>query len=158
MAEEQKESSGILNKVKEAASVATEKAATLKENIWDDEKAAIVSEFKDQGVEKVKSIFENINSSTVIFDHSGFTLSSLGVTLGIPPDVSASFALKEKINEEARSKVLEEAKDNKIITLILKCLFKAEDFYEKLKMGNFKLGSVDIILGLTPGISIKFIK
>jgi len=53
---------------------------------------------------------------------------------------------------------MEQAKDKKMVKLILKLLFKAGDFYKSIKMGDYGLDGVIISLGLAPGMSISFKK
>jgi hypothetical protein len=57
-----------------------------------------------------------------------------------------------------KNKLLEEVEGRKVLSVILKCLFKAGEFYTSVQFKEFKMGSVDISLSLTPGVSVKFIK
>lgn len=146
----------IIEKVKETAGNLTEKVEELKEDLWGEEQKLIIEEFRDSSVEKVKAMLSNIYNSNDFFDKSGFHLQNLKVSLGLPPVISGQFAITRTITPEERTKLLEEIKDNKMIILIVKCLFKANDFYEKIKFGNYKLSHVEIELGLIPGINMEF--
>lgn len=146
----------IIEKVMETAAAVTEMASDLKEDVWGDEQKLIVEEFKESSIEKVKSMLENINNSNELIDKSGFHLKSLTVSLGIPPKISTEFAVKEKISKDERTKILEEIKDNKMVNLIIICLFKASDYYDKIQFGNYKLSGIKIELGLIPGVNLHF--
>ncbi len=148
----------IFDKVKDSTQSLKNKITELKDNIWDDEQKGIIQEFKDGGATKVKSVLDNMNNSTAVFLKSGYELQNVIVRLGLPPEISASFHYNNKISDEEREQVMESLKDQKIIQLIVSCLLKAGDFYDLVHMGDYKLGAVNITLGLTPGISIQFVK
>ncbi|HMS65307.1 MAG TPA: hypothetical protein PKD83_08665 [Ignavibacteria bacterium] len=146
----------ILEKVIETAGAVTEKVSDLKEDIWGDEQKLIIEEFKDSNVEKIKNLLSSINGSSELFDKSGFHLSFLKVSLGFPPVVTVEFTVKSKITKEERVKLLEETAENKIVRLLMNCLFKASDFYDKIQFGSYKLDIVEIELGLIPGVNLQF--
>jgi hypothetical protein len=148
----------IFDKVKSSTENLKSKITELKDDIWNEEQASIIQEFKDGGTAKVKSVLENMNNSGLLFLKSGYELQTVSVNLGLPPVIIASFHYNNKITDEERAALLEDTKDQKIIQLIIKCLLKAEDFYDLVSVGNYGLGSVNITLGLTPGITINFIK
>lgn len=148
----------IIDKVLDTANTVSEKVSDLKGDIWGDEEKLIMDEFKDSGIDKVKEVLNSLNNSGELFDKSGFHLSSLNVALGIPPVISAGFIVKEKISSDDRIKILAEAENNKIVKILISCLFKASDFYDKIQIGTYKLNSIDIKLGLIPGIALKFSK
>ncbi len=148
----------ILDKVVEKASTLTDKVAEIKEDLWGEEQNLIIEEFRESSANKVKDILTNINNSGDIFDKSGFKLIGINVSLGIPPDISADFKAVKTISNEEREILLNEVKENNIIRLVIRCLFKANDFYDKIKFGNYNLDTVSIRLGLTPGVDMKFTK
>ncbi|MDP4115914.1 MAG: hypothetical protein Q8903_07260 [Bacteroidota bacterium] len=148
----------LFKKVKDSTENLKSKITDLKDDVWNEEQSSIIQEFKDGGTSKVKSVLENINNSGLLFLKSGYELQTVSVNLGIPPVIVASFHYNNKITDEERTQLLEDIKDQKIIQLIIKCLLKAEDFYDLVSLGNYGLGGVNITLGLTPGITINFIK
>ena len=146
----------ILNKVIETASTISEKVDEIKEDIWGEEQKLIIEEFRESGSQKVKDILNNLNNSSELFDRAGFHLSNLNISLGIPPEISSDFKAIKIITMEERETLISEVADNRIVTLVMKCLFKANDFYDKIKFGTYKLDVVNITLGLTPGINMNF--
>ena len=146
----------ILNKVIETASTISEKVDEIKEDIWGEEQKLIIEEFRESSSQKVKDILNNLNNSSELFDRAGFHLSNLNISLGIPPEISSDFKAIKIITMDERETLISEVADNRIVTLVMKCLFKANDFYDKIKFGTYKLDVVNITLGLTPGINMNF--
>lgn len=148
----------ILDKVKDSTQSFKEKIIEFKEDMIGEEQGEIIKEFKDGGVNKVKSVLDNMNNSTAVFLRTGYELKNVTVTLGLPPVITASFHYNNKISDEERAQILEATKEQKIIHILVSCLMKADDFYEMVKMGEYKLGTVTISLGLAPSVSISFVK
>jgi hypothetical protein len=146
----------ILDKAKLSIESAKEKLNTAKENLFDDEKKAIIEQFRDSGQEKIKETLTTFNQYSSLFKEAGYDLSSINASVSIPPDISISFKYLDSAPVEKRDELISKAKENKIAVIILKSLFKASDFSESIKMGNFKLKTINIKLGLIPGISISF--
>ncbi len=148
----------IIDKMKDSTQALKEKIVEFKEDMIGEEQGEIIKEFKDGGVNKVKSVLENMNNSTAVFLRTGYELKNVTVTLGLPPVITASFHYNNKISDDERAQILESTKDQRIINILVSCLLKADDFYEMVKMGDYKLGTVTISLGLAPSVSISFIK
>ena len=151
-----------LSKLKEkaigAAGGLKDKITDLKGNIFGTEEEEIKEEFKETGTSKIQDMLNYITGSTDLINRAGFELSGLGVSIAIAPLIKVSFAYVKKISDEERSGIMEESKEKRIIKILLACLFKASDFVDGIKVGNYKLGGVDISLGLTPGINVTFKK
>lgn len=153
------ESSGsFLDKAKSAVSNVSEKIVEIKDDVIGDEQKAIMDEFKETSIGKVKQVMEEINNSLGLITKSGYEFKGINVSLGLPPSVSTSFHYKKDISEDEKAALLEEAKEKKFVSMTLKCLFKAGDFYHSIKMGEYTLEGVSITLGLTPGVSVGFKK
>lgn len=148
----------LKEKALEAAGGLKSKISDLKDNIFSKEEEEIKEEFKEPGTSKIQEMLNYITDSTDLINRAGFELSGLGVSIAIAPLIKVSFAFLKKIEEEEREKIMEEVNDKKIIKILLACLFKASDFVDNIKVGNYKLGGVDVSLGLTPGISVTFKK
>ncbi len=147
-------SENILDKAKAAAVSAKDKITDLKENIWDSEKDEIIKEFKERGEGKVKEILEIINKYKSLFSDAGYEVNGVNASLSIPPDISISFKFLGAVDESKRQDILFQASESKIASILLKSLFKASNFAESIKIGDMKLKSISITLGLIPGISV----
>lgn len=148
----------LKEKALEAAGGLKDKISDLKDNIFSSEEEEIKEEFKESGTSKIQEMLNYITDSTDLINRAGFELSGLGVSIAIAPLIKVSFAFLQKISEEERAIIIEESKEKRIIKILLACLFKASDFVDSIKVGNYKLGGVDISLGLTPGINVTFKK
>ena len=151
-------SGGILDIGKEAVTNITEKVIEMKDDMIGDEQSAILSEFKESGLNKIKSSMEEISNSVQLISKSGYDFKKMEVSMGLPPSVSAVFHYNKEITETEKSDLQAEAKDKRIVELILKCLFKANEFYHSANIGNYKVEEVKITLGLSPGMDISFVK
>ncbi len=152
------EPQSLLDKAKSAVTNVQEKIVEMKEDVIGDEQKAIMDEFKESSLAKVKSVMEELNNSLGLITRAGYEFKGINVSLGIPPSVSTSFHYKKDISDEEKAALLEEASDKRFVTMTLKCLFKAGDFYHSIKMGDYILDGVSITLGLTPGVSVGFKK
>jgi hypothetical protein len=148
----------LKEKALEAAGGLKSKISDLKDNIFSSEEEEIKEEFKESGTSKIQEMLNYITDSTDLINRAGFELGGLGVSIAIAPLIKVSFAYVKKISDEEREKISEEAKEKKIMRILLACLFKASDFVDGIKVGNYKLGGVEVSLGLTPGISVIFKK
>jgi len=146
----------IFDKAKASLELAKERLNTAKEILFDDEKKAIIEQFKGSGQEKIKEILTTFNQYSSLFKESGYELGSINASISIPPDISIIFKCLDTVALEKREELLEKAKENKIAVIILISLFKASDYSETIRMGNFKLKTINIKLGLIPGVSISF--
>jgi len=152
------EPQSLLDKARSAVTNVQEKIVEMKEDVIGDEQKAIMDEFRESSLAKVKSVMEELNNSLGIITRSGYEFKGINVSLGIPPSVSTSFHYKKDISDDEKAALLEEAAEKRFVTMTLKCLFKAGDFYHSIKMGDYILDGVSITLGLTPGVSVGFKK
>lgn len=148
----------LISKAKEKASEISEKIMDLKDEIWGDDEADIQEEFKETGKDKLKSLLEYINNSTELIKKSGFELKGLGVSISLAPVITSSFGFIKKINPEEREALLKEASESRILKIIFHALFKANDYFDAIKFSDYKLDTVNITLGLAPGINMTFKK
>src|SRR4030095_13927302 len=160
MAEEKPDtqSASILEKAKDAVTAVKEKVVEIKDDMLSEEHKAIASEFKEAGMSKIQQIMHEIPNSMGLISKSGYEFNGISVTLGLPPDIVSSFQYRKDISENERSALLEEAKDKKILNMVLKCLFKAGDFSHTVKMKDYKLEDVTVTLGIMPGVTVNFRK
>ena len=150
-----KESAGTLvDKTKETAG----KFLDLKEYLLGDEQKEMEEEFKDNTSSKMQNMAQSITESISLLNKSGYEFKGIGVELGLGLGFSLTFHFKKDISDEEKAALLEEASDRKIVVLILKMLFKADKFYKSMKVGVYELDTVNIALGLPPGMNLNFKK
>jgi len=146
----------IISKAKKTLEFSKVKLGDLRESFFDDAKKEIIDQFKDSGQDKIKETLTTFNQYSSLFKESGYEISSISASVSIPPEISISFKCLDTIAMEKREELLEKAKENKIAVIILVSLFKSSDFSESIKMGNYKLKTINIKLGLIPSISVSF--
>lgn len=149
-------SESMFSKAKKTLELSKVKLGDLRESFFDDAKKEIVDQFKDSGQDKIKETLSTFNQYSSLFKESGYEISSINASVSIPPDISISFKCLDTIAIEKREELLDKAKENKIAVIILVSLFKSSDFSESIKMGNYKLKTITIKLGLIPSISVSF--
>jgi len=151
-----------LEKLKEKALGAADglksKISDLKDNIFSKEEDEIKEEFKDSSTSKLQEVINYITDSTDVINRAGFDISGMGLSIAIVPVLKINFTFLKKITDEEREKIMEEVQEKKIMKILMACLFKASDFVDGIKVGSYKLGGVEVSLGLTPGISVSFKK
>jgi len=81
----------LIDKTKDSASTITNKISELTNNLIGDESKTIIDEFKDAGTNKVKEVVDMIDASKIYITRAGYELSSLHVSLGLPPQIGLSF-------------------------------------------------------------------
>jgi hypothetical protein len=81
----------LFDKAKAAAANVVEKINTIKEMIWDEEKAEIINQFKEKAEGKINEVTETINKYKFLFTEAGYEVNSLNASLGLPPEISLSF-------------------------------------------------------------------
>jgi len=146
---------GILDKAKLSVESAKEKIKNITGNLFDDEEKEIIEQFKSSGQDKIKETFTTFSEYASLFKEAGYEIGSINANVSLPPEISITFKYLDSAPVEKRDGLMERAKDNKVAVIILKSLFKASDYSEAMKIGSFKLKTINIKLGLIPGISIS---
>jgi len=146
---------GILDKAKISVESAKEKIKNVTGNLFDDEEKEIIEQFKSSGQDKIKETFTTFSEYASLFKEAGYEIGSINANVSLPPEISITFKYLDSAPVEKREGLIERAKDNKVAVIILKSLFKASDYSETMKIGSFKLKTINIKLGLIPGISVS---
>lgn len=147
---------GILDKAKLSVESAKDKIKNITGNLFDDEEKEIIEQFKSSGQDKIKETFSIFSDYASLFKEAGYEIGSINANVSLPPEISITFKYLDSAPVEKRDGLIQKAKENKVAVIILKSLFKASDFSESIKLGNYKLKSINVKLGLIPGISISF--
>ena len=146
----------ILDSAKASLESAKDKIKSVTENLFYDEEKEIIEQFKSSGQDKIKESISTFSEYSSLFKEAGYELGSINANVSLPPEISITFKYLDSAPVEKRDGLIQKAKDNKVAVIILKSLFKASDFSESIKLGNYKLKTISVKLGLIPGISISF--
>jgi len=148
-------SDNILSRAKVAAQSIKGKAVSINEIFGDSEKNEIINQFKEKGIDKVEEVFVSIDKFKSLFYNAGYEVSGVNVSLGIPPDISIAFKFLGSVDEVKRKEIETKLSEYKLAFIILNSLFKASDYTEKVKVGDLKLKTINVKLGLIPSISVS---
>jgi len=146
----------ILDSAKASLGSAKEKIKNVTDNLFNDEEKEIIEQFKSSGQDKLIDSLSTFSENAALFKEAGYELGSINANVSLPPEISVTFKYLDSASVEKRDGLVQKAKDNKVAVIILKSLFKASDFSESIKIGNYKLKSINVKLGLIPGISVSF--
>jgi hypothetical protein len=92
----------LLQKAKDSASSLTDKLSEMKDNLIGDESTTIMEEFKNAGTNKAKEIADMLDESKSLIVRAGYELTSIIVSLGLPPQISLSFKYQSKVTDEEK--------------------------------------------------------
>jgi hypothetical protein len=148
-------SENILDKAKTAALSIKTKVTNFNEAFGDSDRDEIVNQFKEKGVDKVEEVFSIIDQFKSLFSEAGYEVGGINVSLGLPPDISISFKFLGSVDDIKRKEIEIKVAESKLASILLSSLFKASDFAEKIKVGELKLKTINIKLGLIPSISVS---
>lgn len=137
---------------------AKEKLAELTESATNLFNRDVIGSLKEYGIEKLNEAWSQIENSSDVFHRTGYSITAIDITLGIPPTLVLSLDQIENIGDEEEEKLLEENKDKTILYPILVALFKANAIQKSINSVQYKFSGLTIGLGLSPNIDMKFRK
>lgn len=146
----------LIDKAKSAAESLKSKFAGLSEILAETDKDEITNFFKEKGEEKVEEVFSIVQNFKSLFHEAGYEIAGITASISIPPEITISFKFLGSVDDTKREEIKSKIIDQKMATIILKSLFKASDYTEKIKVGDIALKIINIKLGLIPSISVTF--
>lgn len=111
----------------------------------------------DAAREKSANFTNELISLSPIIEEVGFKTNGITINMGLPPDVTFHFEKFKDISSERREEILQQHKGNIMLGTIVKALISADNFQSKLKLGSFEFSTIDLCVGLTPGVSIQLV-
>lgn len=149
-------SENIFDKAKSTAQSLKEKISNFSEALGESDKEEIAKMFKEKGEDKVSEVFDGIDKFKSVFQEAGYDVGGINVSLGLPPDISISFKFLGSVDSEKRKEIELKLSEHRLASIVLSSLFKASDYAEKIKVGEIRLKTINIKLGLIPSISVAF--
>jgi len=80
----------------------------------------------------------------------------LEVELSVIPKLIPHFEKLSDTDEETRINIIGQVKDKRIIRLLLKALFNADNFQKSLTMGNMEFAGIEIEITAIPAIRLLY--
>jgi hypothetical protein len=117
-----------------------------------DQVAAKASEIKDASITKVGDVLDDFNAALPIIRQAGYALVSVDLQLGLPPKIIAKFGAPVDATEERTNALLAEHGDNVIAGMVLRAI----QVQTKFKIGGLKPSGMEVELGLTPRVTVRF--
>ncbi len=105
---------------------------------------------------KVKTIINDFINAAPLIEEAGFRIRDLEVELSIIPKLIPHFEKLNDTDEATRISIIEQVKDKRIIRLLLKALFKADNFQQSLNMGNMEFTAIEIEITAIPAIRLLY--
>jgi hypothetical protein len=144
------------------ASAAAAKASDLRESVTSTAQdvkealAAAASDLREASSAKIRETLADFNSSVPVLREMGYTLSDVEITLGMPPNVQATFQVSHEVTDEAVIQSLEQNADRKLTAFLIRALSQARKVQTSIQIAGMKPRGIKVEIGLSPGVSIKF--
>ena len=116
------------------------------------------SEFRFNKVisDKVKNVINDFIESAPLIERAGFRIRDLEVELSVIPKLIPHFEKTIDVDDKTRLLIIEEVYDKRLIRLLLKALFKADNFQKSIKMGNLEFAGIEIEITAIPAIRLRY--
>jgi hypothetical protein len=126
----------------------------------------------DEHSSKLREYFNNISGAageksinysneliklTPVIEEVGYRTKGISISVGIPPAVTFHFENFKEIDAVKRQEILDANKDKDFLSIIVKTLVSVDEFQAKLDLGNFRLGSIDLTIGLPPSVNVQLV-
>ena len=103
---------------------------------------------------KIDETLEEFKNATALFGKFGFKVGKFKVGMGALPEITTSVSGSlEGVQVENISQLIEDHKDNKLLTSMLKALITAKEVRDRVELPYFTGAKLDIKLGVPPKIS-----
>ena len=116
-----------------------------------------IAETSEAAQDKVREKLNELNSLLPCIRELGYSVDSVQIGIGLLPDVGIDVSgLAKTMDEATYERVLEEQKDNKVISLILRTLHTASSWQQKIHLMEMISDQATITLGIPPKLTLKF--
>jgi hypothetical protein len=117
-----------------------------------------LSDLKEDSKEKIINYFNNLSELIPIIAETGYRLKGIDIELSLPPGINMRFEKFKNMSREAIDEILEKNKEKEMLNAIVNSLVTADEFHNKLKMGDLVFRDISLKLGLPPKVTIAFVK
>ncbi len=117
-----------------------------------------IGDLKEEGKEKSISYINGLSEILPIVAKTGYRLKGVDIEMALPPGINLQFEKFENISKEEIDTIMEANKDKDLLQTIVKTLVMADEFHNKLKMGDLLFTTISVNLSIPPKVSLKFAK
>jgi len=115
-----------------------------------------VGELKEAGLATLVAVLDDFNAALPAAGEAGYTLQTINVGLGLPPEVTATFATPSEVSPETIERVLATHADRKFTVVLVKSLHQAWQVQKRIHVAGLKPASLSVLLGLSPSVHVHF--
>jgi len=105
---------------------------------------------------KVRSIINDFIEAAPLIEAAGFRIRDMEIELSVIPKLIPHFEKFIETDETTRINIIEQVQDKKLVKLLLKALFKADNFQQSLKMGNLEFAGIEIEITAIPAVRLLY--
>jgi hypothetical protein len=113
-----------------------------------------VDDLKTDSEEKMMESLEQIQEAERVFKEAGYLLHAVELEMGFNPKVVAILRRESEVSSRIQERLLKQHENNKVISTMLKALFKAEALEDKVHLRRLTFHEVHIELGLVPAVHV----
>jgi len=114
----------------------------------------VATEVAGESMEKVNEMVDELKSALALFDKFGFRAGKFKMELGAMPAISTSISGSlDKVDVDSLQKLIEEHKDNKLLSAMVKGLIGAKQLRDRIELNYFTGTTLKVKLGVPPKIS-----
>ncbi|HKE14426.1 MAG TPA: hypothetical protein VKB80_06165 [Kofleriaceae bacterium] len=118
-----------------------------------------LAETSEAAQEKVREKLAELNELVPTIRALGYSVDGIQVGIGLLPDVGIDVSgLARTMDAAAYERVLEEQKDNKVVSLIVRTLQTTSSWQQKIHFIDMGCDQATITLGIPPKVTLKFAK
>ncbi|RJP68138.1 MAG: hypothetical protein C4539_09560 [Ignavibacteriales bacterium] len=117
-----------------------------------------IGDLKEEGKEKSISYINGLSEILPIVAKTGYKLKGVDIEMSLPPGINLQFEKFENITKEEIDAIMEANKDKDLLQTIVKTLVMADEFHNKLKMGDLVFTTISVNLSIPPKVSLNFAK
>lgn len=116
-----------------------------------------IADASEAAQDKVREKLNELNSLLPCIRELGYSVDAVEIGIGLLPEVGIDVSgLSKTMDEATYQRVLEEQKDNRVISLILKTLNTASSWQQKIQLMEMVSDQATITLGIPPKLTLKF--
>ena len=140
------------SKAEEIRAMVEEGAETIREIRSDVE--STVDDLKADSEEKMMESLEKIQDAERVFKEAGYRLQAVRLEMGFNPKVVSVLRRESEISSSKQERLLKQHADNKLLSSMLKSLFKAEALEDKVHLRRLTFHEVNIEVGVVPAVHV----
>lgn len=117
-----------------------------------------LSDLKDESKEKMLKYINGLGGILPIVAQTGYRLETFDIAISIPPAINLQFKKILDVPKEKIESILEQNKEKELLKLIVNSLVTADEFHQKVKLGNYLFTDIAIDLSIPPTVHIKYVR